>query len=167
MQSERNLFRPRGGEAVVRRIVTLSAVALLLAACAPEAPGGGESAPPADAPVEAPPPAADAGAAFRVDFSARGTEPFWGVDIKGTDIVLTRPDAGPATAANAGLAATESQAIWTAQAGATPVTVTVTKGDCSDGMSDLKYGYTAEVVWGAETLKGCGFPTAEQPREGQ
>ncbi len=151
----------------MRRIIILSAAALLLAACQPEAPGGGEAAPPADAPAPAPAPAADPGAAFRVDFSARGNEPFWGVDIKGTDIVLTRPDAPAATATNAGLAATDRQAVWTAQAGATAVTVTLTKGDCSDGMSDLKYGYTARVVWGAETLEGCGFPTADQPREGQ
>ena len=116
---------------------------------------------------DTPAPAADPGAAFRVDFSARGNETFWGVDIKGTDIVLTRPDAPAATATNAGLAATDRQAVWTAQAGATAVTVTLTKGDCSDGMSDLKYGYTARVVWGAETLEGCGFPTADQPREGQ
>jgi len=151
----------------VRRIIVLSAAALLLAACQPEAPGGGEAAPPADAPAATPAPAADAGAAFRVDFSASGTEPFWRVDIKGTDIVLTRPDAPAATATNAGLAATDAAATWTAQAGATPVTVTVTAGECSDGMSDLKYGYTAQVVWGGETLKGCGFPTAAQPREGQ
>lgn len=151
----------------MRRIVALSAVAFLLAACSPEAPGGGEAQPPADAPAPAPAPAADPGAAFKVDFSARGNEPFWRVDIKGTNIVLTRPDAPAATAANAGLAATANQAIWTAQAGATPVTVTVTAGDCSDGMSDLKYAYSAQVVWGGETLKGCAFPTVAEPREGR
>ena len=151
----------------MRRIIILSAAALLLAACQPEAPGGGEAAPPADAPVPASAPAVDPAAAFKVDFSASGTEPFWRVDIKGTDVVLTRPDAPAATATNAGLAATADQAIWTAQAGSTPVTVTMAKGECSDGMSDLKYGYTAQVVWGGETLKGCGFPTAAQPREGQ
>lgn len=151
----------------MRRIIVLSAAALLLAACQPEAPGGGEAAPPADAPASAPAPADDPGAAFRVDFSARGNEPFWGVEIKGTDIVLTRPDAPAVTATNAGLAATADQAIWTAQAGGAAVTLTLTKGDCSDGMSDLKYGYTAHVVWGAETLNGCGFPTADAPKEGR
>lgn len=151
----------------MRRIIALSAVAVLLAACQPEAPGGGEAQPPADAPASAPAPAVDPGAAYKADFSARGNEPFWAVAIKGTDIVLTRPDAAAVTATNAGLAATDSQAVWTAQAGATTVTVTLTKGECSDGMSDLKYGYTARVVWGAETLNGCGFPTADAPKEGQ
>ena len=167
MQSERTLIRPYRGGAVVRRIAALSVTALLLVACSPEAPGGGEAQPPADAPAAAPAPAVDPGAAFKADFSASGTEPFWRVDIKGTDVVLTRPDAPAATATNAGLAATESQATWTAQAGSKAVTVTMTKGDCSDGMSDLAYGYSAEVKWGAETLKGCGFPTAAQPHEGE
>lgn len=149
----------------MHRIVTLTAAAFLLAACQPEAPGGGEAAPPADAP--APAPAVDPAAEFKVDFSARGNEPFWRIDIKGSDIVLTRPDAPATTATNAGLAATDGQATWTAQAGATAVMVSVTRGDCSDGMSDLKYGYTAQVTWGDETLKGCGFATAAAPREGQ
>ncbi len=151
----------------MQRIVALSAAAVLLAACQPEAPGGGEAAPPADAPASAPTPAADPAAEFRVDFSARGNEPFWRVDIKGTDIVLTRPDAPPATATNAGLAATDGQATWTAQAGAVAVMVTIARGDCSDGMSDLKYGYAAQVTWGDETLKGCGFATVAEPREGE
>ena len=154
----------------MRRIVALSITAFVLAACSPEAPGGGEAAPPADAPASAPPAAVDPAAAFKVDFSASGTEPFWRVDVKGTDITLSGPAAETVqttTATNAGLAATADSATWTAQAGATPVVVKVTKGDCSDGMSDLTYPYKAEVTWGVETLKGCGFPTADQPREGQ
>lgn len=157
----------------MRRIAALSLLAvsaLALAACGQEAPGGADAPPPADAPAT-PPPAADPAAPFRIDFSASGTEPFWRVDIKGTDITLSGPItemvAAPHVAANAGLAATDGAATWTAQAGATPVVVKVTKGDCSDGMSDLTYPYSAEVAWGGTTLKGCGFPTAEQPREGQ
>lgn len=159
----------------LRRIAALSAVSaftLLLAACGQDAPGGMEAPPPADAPAApAPAPAPDASAPFKVDFSASGTEPFWRVDIKGTDIALSGPItemvAAPHMATNAGLAATDGAATWTAQAGAAPVVVRLTKGECSDGMSDLKYPYAAEVAWGDQTLKGCGFPTAEQPREGQ
>lgn len=171
MQSERNLIRSRRGEAAVRRIVALSVTAFLLAACSPEAPGGGEAAPPADAPAPAPevaaPPAADPAAPFKVDFSARGNEPFWRIDIKGTDIVLTRPDAPATTATNAGLAVHAGKGVWTAQAGTTAVAVAISPGECSDGMSDLKYAWSADVKWGSETLKGCAFPTAEEPREGQ
>ena len=149
----------------------LAASALALVACGKsgeEAPGGYDASPPADAPA---PPAADPAAPFKVDFSASGTEPFWRVDIRGTDVTLSGPITetvpAPHVAANAGLAAADGAATWTAQAGTTPVVVKVTKGECSDGMSDLKYPYVAEVAWGGQTLKGCGFPTAEQPREGQ
>lgn len=153
----------------MRRIVALSAAAFLMSACAPEAPGGGEAAPPADAPAPepAPPPAADPGAEFKVDFSVAGNEPFWRIDIKGQTLTLVGPwaeNVDPDVATNAGLAATADSAIWTAQAGTTPVVVKVTRGECSDGMSDAKYLYSAEVTWGSETLKGCGFPTAQQPK---
>jgi uncharacterized membrane protein len=157
----------------MRRIAlfAIAASALALTACGQEAPGGADAPPPADAPATPPPPAADPAAPFKVDFSASGTEPFWRIDIKGTDITLSGPVtesvAAPHTATNAGLAATDGAATWTAQAGTAPVVVKVTRGECSDGMSDLKYPYSAEVTWGAQTLKGCGFPTAEQPREGQ
>ncbi|MFZ5669595.1 MAG: hypothetical protein ACOY4K_08875 [Pseudomonadota bacterium] len=148
----------------MRPIAALSVASLLLAACQPQAPGGGEAAPPADAPAPAAVPADFAGA-----FSAVGNEPFWRIDIKGTDVVLTRPgETGPdpvtVTATNAGLAATADAATWTAQAGATSVVVKVARAECSDGMSDARYDYSAEVVWGAETLRGCGFPTARQPK---
>ncbi|MBI5942415.1 MAG: hypothetical protein HY859_18555 [Caulobacterales bacterium] len=154
----------------MRRIAALSVTAFLLAACSPEAPGGGEAAPPADAPATPAAPATEIPAEFAGDFSAAGNEPFWRVDIKGQAIVLSGPAAEnvqTTTAANAGLATTADSATWTAQAGTTPVVVKVTRGDCSDGMSDLTYPYKAEVNWGAETLKGCGFETAKQPKEGQ
>jgi uncharacterized membrane protein len=153
---------------IVAQTVVLSAAALWLVACSPEAPGGGEAQPPADAPpAEAPPPPAEVPAEFAQDFSAAGNEPFWRVDIKGKEITFSGPAAetvDPDVATNAGLATTPDGATWTAQAGTTPVLVKVTRGDCSDGMSDAKYLYSAEVTWGTQTFKGCGFPTDEQPR---
>jgi uncharacterized membrane protein len=35
--------------------------------------------------------------------------------------------------------------------------VTLTKGSCSDGMSDLKYDYSATVLVGSDTLTGCAM----------
>jgi len=159
----------------MRAIVALSISAALLAACnQAEAPGGADAPPPADAPVAAETPGvsepvtvAAAPAEFQADFSARGTEPFWRIDIKGGEIKLTRPGAPDLTATNAGLAALDGRAVWTAQDGQTAVVVTLVKGDCSDGMSDLKYPYTAEAKVGDLTLKGCGFRTDAAPKEGQ
>lgn len=158
----------------MRAIVALSLSAVLLAACGEEAPGGVDAPPPADAPIPAEAPGvsepltvAAAPAEFQADFSARGTEPFWRIDIKGGEIRLARPDAPELVAPNAGLAALGDRAVWTAQAGQTAVVATLVRGDCSDGMSDLKYPYTAEVKVGDLTLKGCGFRTDAAPKEGQ
>jgi uncharacterized membrane protein len=148
---------------------SLIAVAVLLAACSPEAPGGGEALPPADAPPAAaqapgepqPTTAIDPAAPFRRDFALRGTEPFWALDVKGTTLMLTRPDQPVLTAANARLAASSGKAIWTAQAtgpaGEITVIATVSAGECSDGMSDRAYPYIAEVKVGEVLLKGCGI----------
>jgi len=158
----------------MRVIVTACVSALLLTGCGPsEAPGGADAPPPADAPAAAPiapaEPAAPtpAPSEFETDFGARGTEPFWGADIKGGQIKITGVDRPELVATNAGLAALGDRAVWTAQAGKTAVVVTLVKGECSDGMSDLKYPYSAEVKVGDEVLKGCGFRADAQPREGQ
>ena len=149
----------------MRRIAALSITALLLVACSPEAPGGGEAQPPADAPA---PPAEPAPPAQpqAVAMSARGTEPFWRVDATDKGLTLTRPDAPAQTVA--GLTVTTVGGVVTmASSGPPTVQATFTKGDCSDGMSDLKYPYKVVMTWGAETLTGCGFNTAEEPREGE
>ncbi|MDB5468766.1 MAG: hypothetical protein JWR84_326 [Caulobacter sp.] len=142
---------------------------LALAACSPEAPGGGEAVPPADAPPAAaqapgepqPTTSVDPAAPFRADFAFVGAEPFWHLDVKGTTLVLTRPDEPAVTATNAGLAASSGKAIWTAQAGTTTVIATLEAGTCSDGMSDRVYPYKAEVKLGDLLLKGCGISSEE------
>ncbi|MDO9473294.1 MAG: hypothetical protein Q7J28_09570 [Caulobacter sp.] len=133
--------------------------ALTLASCAQEAPGGADAPPPADAP-------AAAASEYAVDFAARGTEPFWRADVKGTTISITRPEPPEVVATNAALATSGTTGTWTAQAGTTPVVLVVTKGACSDGMSDLKYDYTAELREGDAVFKGCAFPLSAEPREG-
>lgn len=147
-----------------------AATVLALAACSPEAPGGGEAVPPADAPPPAaqapgetqPTTSVDPAAPFRADFSLIGTEPFWNLQVKGTTLVLTRPDPEPAvTAAGAVLTASSGKATWTGQAGTTPLTATLTAGTCSDGMSDRVYPYAAEVKLGDLVLKGCGITVEE------
>ncbi|PKP63624.1 MAG: hypothetical protein CVT87_03330, partial [Alphaproteobacteria bacterium HGW-Alphaproteobacteria-9] len=45
------------------------------------------------------------------------------------------------------------------------VTITLTPGVCSDGMSDRTYPYVATIALGDETLRGCGY-TDRQPFTG-
>ncbi|MFN3512573.1 MAG: hypothetical protein ACK41C_05990 [Phenylobacterium sp.] len=135
--------------------------ALALAACQPQAPNGEPAAPPADAPV--------AGTPFAGDFDARGTEPFWAVQIRPTGITLIRPEPEPPVVApNPGPAADGARAVWssTAADGRAFVVALSEAPGCSDGMSDLAYPYAATVTLGEETFSGCGAKASEMPREG-
>lgn len=140
---------------------------LLLAACAPQAPDGSTAPPPADAPpaVAAPVVSTPIPEEFAGGMDARGTEPFWGLQIRDTQITLQRPDHPAAVGPNPGMTVQEGKAVWETQAGADRLKVTLTLQPCSDGMSDLKYDYAAEVVIGSETLKGCAGKAGAMPKE--
>lgn len=129
----------------------LMAPALGLAACDPRAHDSpGAATPPADAPAQAPAetPTAPVGG----DFKLVGTEPFWGLEIKGGQMVLTRPDAADVVAPRPAPVINGQSAAWTSGA----LIVRLTPGDCSDGMSDRHYAYTATVKVGEVSLSGCG-----------
>lgn len=85
------------------------------------------------------------------DFDAVGTEPFWNAKVRGTSITLTRPDTAAVVATSpAPEAMGDTLVYW-----GTPFNLTVLNRACSDGMSDRKYAYEAEVRIGDEVLKGC------------
>lgn len=100
--------------------------------------------------------------------TARGTEPFWALHItEGRRLRLTRPDHADLTAEAADPAVEAGRAVWVARTSdGRQMTVTVRRGECSDGMSDLRYPMAAEVVLPGERLSGCAARTAELPREG-
>jgi uncharacterized membrane protein len=139
-----------------------SAAVLALASCERPAVGEGPRAPKA----------ASAGATADLDvgepITARGTEPFWALHItEGRRLRLTRPDHPDLTAEAADAAMEADRAVWvTRTSDGRQMTVTVRLGACSDGMSDLRYPMTAEVVLPGERLGGCAAQTAELPREG-
>ncbi|WP_374534060.1 COG3650 family protein [Phenylobacterium sp.] len=154
----------------MRTLIPLIA-ALALAACQPQAPDGSLAQPPADAPPvsaePAPPPAAPAlPAAFQGDIDAHGTEPFWAVEIRQTQISFKTPEASIVFPAG-GMAVADGAAVWESTAGDKPIKITLREQPgCSDGMSDLTYPLAAEVALGGTTYKGCASKTAEKPKEG-
>lgn len=89
-----------------------------------------------------------------------GTEPFWGIEIAAPTMVLSEPG-------DDGDKITEFRIEYTAQAGpdahvwtSGPLTVTVSSGECSDGMSDTTYPYAIEATLigeGTRTFKGCAY----------
>ena len=90
-----------------------------------------------------------------------GTEPFWGIRIEGGQANYTTPDQPEGTdfavtrfAGNNGLGFSgtlEGQAI----------TITLTPGQCSDGMSDRSFPFVATIALGGETLTGCGYTDSQ------
>lgn len=143
------------------RATALIAAALLLAACGQAPMGSTEQAPPpADAPMAV-------GPDYSGDFDAVGTEPFWNVKVRPGGLTLARPDQPKVAPANPGVRVDGDQAVWDGSAGEQRLVLRLTPGECSDGMSDRRYSYMAEVWIDGETLKGCAARTqdlAAQPR---
>jgi uncharacterized membrane protein len=150
----------------MRRYLVLSATLFVLGACHPtaqdsQAPASGS--PHADGPANPTEPAsapAAPTAAVNADFlgpmQANGTEPFWGVKMTRTELVLSRPDHPELRVPNPGPRMEGKSAVWAAPGGALELTLTL--GHCSDGMSDRDYPYTAVVVADGQTLSGCARP---------
>jgi uncharacterized membrane protein len=92
-----------------------------------------------------PPPAAP--------YRALGTEPFWNVLIDQHDVTFIEPDQAQP------LRDPRPQPTVSAagQTYRTPrMTVTITRGTCSDGMSDRVYPDIVRVTVGGRQLSGCG-----------
>jgi len=92
---------------------------------------------------------------FAGDLNALGTEPFWGVAIRADHLTLSRPGEDDIQGANAGPKIDGGSATWTVSGGAKPFTLTVTKADCSDQMSDRHYPYKAFLTLDERTIAGC------------
>lgn len=87
---------------------------------------------------------------------ALGTEPFWSVELNGTEMVYSGVDRPEQRAPQPPAVMKGTVAIFeaTTTSGA-PLKVTLTTTACSDGMSDREYPLSAVVKIGEETLTGC------------
>lgn len=148
------------------------AALILLAACQPAGEGnaGDRTAPDRTAKVPAGAPGDDStrpydGIAPAETLRFTGTEPFWGGEVAGDTLTYTTPDnqAGETVAVSrfAGRGGVSFAGTW---AGG-DFAMTVTPGQCSDGMSDRTYPFTVTLKLADETLGGCGW-TDRQPATG-
>ena len=136
------------------------ALGLLAAACSPKTGEGSARGERASAPgaslEDATPAPAPLPADFVGDIDARGTEPFWALEIRAGGLKLQRPDHADVTAPNAG-PRMAGEAGTFGEAGG-PLYATLRIQSCSDGMSDKQYPMAAEVRVDGETLRGCAAP---------
>ncbi len=98
-------------------------------------------------------------ACYDYEFIALGNEPFWGLDIVPAsqqiilkDLSVDKVFVFPYQPANIGGGVHRFETLNAAK---DKLTVIIREEECSDGMSDNTYNYSAEIVINGRTLKGC------------
>jgi uncharacterized membrane protein len=89
---------------------------------------------------------------------ARGTEPFWSVEVRSDRVQFSRLDADSAVYPYAPPDFdADGRAVYrTKRFGVDPLlTLVIERGDCSDGMSDQHYPGRAVLTRGDSTWRGC------------
>lgn len=135
------------------RLIALAALSVLaLSACSQEA----------EVPAPAPEPAPVlAGVDLTEPVRALGAEPFWGVDLTGTELVYSGADRPEQRAPRPRPVIQGTTATFDAvTASGNPISVMLAATECSDGMSDRTYPLSAIVRIGDETLTGCAASVA-------
>ena len=136
-----------------RRFATLASISLsLLAGCT--APEQGERQASTFSAINA---------ADTVSFT--GTEPFWGGEVADGTILYRSPENVDGTRLAVTRFAGNSGVSFSGELQGSSVDLMVTRGECSDGMSDRIYPFTATLKLGAEVRMGCAW-TDRRPFEG-
>lgn len=103
------------------------------------------------------------------DITLLGTEPFWGIDItpdgEGFVARYSSPENLDGSQFAVSRFAGNNGIGFSGSLDGQAVQIALTPGQCSDGMSDRTYPYTATVALGDAVLYGCGH-TSDQPFTG-
>jgi uncharacterized membrane protein len=147
-------------------LLTLAALALTGCNKPAEAPAPAVEPAPAATPapvpeVKAPPAPAPVlgGVDLTKPVNALGTEPFWGLEIRTDQIKFSGMDRPDKLTANRGAVIEGDTATWRAASAGVDLSVALTAGQCSDGMSDRTYPLKAHVEVGGELFDGCAAST--------
>ncbi len=90
-----------------------------------------------------------------------GTEPFWGLTITGAQARYSTPDRVSGAQFTVSRFAGNNGLGFSGTLDDAPLTATLTPGQCSDGMSDRSYPFTATIVHAGMTMQGCGYTSAK------
>lgn len=134
------------------RLIALAALSTLaLAACGDrsDSPDTVEIATPAA------PAAVLAGVDLKQPIRALGTEPFWSVELTGSEMIYTAPEPPELRAPQPAPVMQGTIAIYESAIQSQEFKVTLTATECSDGMSDRTYPLSAIIKIGDRTLTGC------------
>ncbi len=137
--------------------------ALAVAACSPPAE---EPETPGPEPVAAPP--VLAGIDLTRPLHVGGNEPFWAIEMTGSEMVYSGVDRPEQRAPQGQPTMQGTMAVWETTTGAgNPLKVTLTATECSDGMSDRIWPLTALVEIGDERLMGCAATASAHRATGE
>ena len=90
-----------------------------------------------------------------------GTEPFWSAEASGDMLIYRTPENPDGIAIAVERFAGRGGLSFSGSANGASFDLTVTPGECSDGMSDNTYPYTATLALGQDTRFGCAWTDAE------
>ena len=138
----------------MKRALSIISLALLIAACQPN---GGNASVPGDASDHAP----FAGIAPDDTIHFTGTEPFWGGETTGERLTYSTPDDPQGTTIAVKRFAGRGGLSLSGAMNGQQFDLTVTTGQCSDGMSDRTYPFVVTLLIGGETRNGCAWTDAK------
>lgn len=147
--------------------LAIASLSLLLVACTGPQSSAGPETPAAPAPAATPAsPATDAPMAKRAPgqedtaplqvFRAFGNEPFWNVNVEDATLTFTTPEDQAGVVMQGTRRALETGVELSGSHDGKAFVLTVTAGDCSDGMSDNEYTMDSTFRYGDLDYKGCG-----------
>ena len=148
--------------------LAIASLSLLLVACNAPQPSSEPSPQPeaAEPAATSAPPVAEAPMAKRAPgqenadplqiFRAFGTEPFWNVNVEDATLTYTTPEDQAGVVMQGTRRALEEGMELSGSHDGKPFVLTVTAGECSDGMSDNQYELNASFRYGDIDYKGCG-----------
>ena len=91
----------------------------------------------------------------RIDFT--GTEPFWGGSVRGTQMTYSTPENIEGTTIAVKRFTGQGGLGYSGELDGAAFDMTITPGECSDGMSDRTYPFTVTLKIGDETRRGCAW----------
>jgi uncharacterized membrane protein len=94
------------------------------------------------------------------EFIARGTEPFWSVTVGKRGIVYSSPDVKSQTFPYVKPLTAEGRPadllrVYRLRGRSNNMLMIKRVDNCGDGMSDIKYSYSATLILGNRVLEGC------------
>ena len=111
------------------------------------------------------------GIAETASIDVGGTEPFWGLSIapsgNGFEATYSSPELPAGTSFPVTRFAGNNGLGFSGDWAGAPVNLALTPGECSDGISDRTYPYTATLQLDEVTLFGCAHTSDEPFIEGE